>query len=322
MTPGDPGWQPNATTEVLLERARCLAWLRDFFRQHGVLEIETPLVSRFSVTDPHIDALAVVCAEADNHRYLQTSPEYAMKRLLAAGSGSIYQICKAFRAGESGGRHNPEFSMLEWYRVGFDHNALMAEVEALVCGYLGRSAAVHITYRELFQNHLGVDPLLASDDVLRTLARERVDTSFDAADRDTWLDLLLTELIEPKLAELGLVFIYDYPVTQAALARLGETSDGVQVAHRFELYVDGLELANGYHELCDPIEQRRRFARDNQVRVGLGKPAREADPSLLAALDAGMPDCAGVALGIDRLLMLKLGVESVHDVLTFDWMKS
>jgi lysyl-tRNA synthetase class 2 len=322
MTPGDTGWRSNATTEVLVERARCLTWLRDFFRQRGVLEIETPLVSRFSVTDPHIDALAVICAETDGHRYLQTSPEYAMKRLLAAGSGSIYQICKAFRAGESGGRHNPEFSLLEWYRVGFDHNALMEEVETLVCGYLGRSAALHVSYRELFQTHLGVDPLLASDDVLRRLARDRIDTSFDAADRDTWLDLLLTELIEPKLGELGLVFIYDYPMTQSALARLGPGSDGLQVAKRFELYVDGMELANGYHELCDPIEQRQRFARDNEIRLALGKPVREADSGLLAALDKGMPDCAGVALGIDRLLMLKLGTESLHDVLTFDWIKS
>lgn len=299
----------------LRARADTLAAVRAFFAARGVLEVETPLLGCATVTDPALAPLA--CAD----RWLQTSPEYAMKRLLAAGSGPIYQVCKAFRGGEAGSRHNPEFTMLEWYRTGFDLAQLMAEVAELVRGLLGEKPLEMLSYGELFQRHLGVDPHRASVGELEACARERLDYSGRASagrdeSRDTWLDLLLSHVIEPALA--GFVFVFDFPASQAALARLRQDGD-VAVAERFELYVDGLELANGYRELTDPAEQRRRFEADNAVLRARGEAERPVDERLLAALEQGLPDCAGVALGLDRLLMLKLGVDRIDDVLGFDW---
>ena len=253
---------------------------------------------------------------ASGDRWLQTSPEYAMKRLLAAGSGPIYQVCKAFRAGEAGGRHNPEFTLLEWYRPGFSLAELIEEVADLARAVLGNTLHRVVTYRELFRQYLGIDPFLVDAEELEGFARARLDYSGGAETRDTWLDLLLTHLVEPQLE--GLVFVHDYPASQAALARLRE-KDGVTVAERFELYVDGLELANGYFELIDPAEQRARFEADNRTLASRGEPARPIDEQLLAAMEAGLPSCAGVALGLDRLLMKKLGAERVQDVLSFDW---
>lgn len=304
---------PEPTPDRLRARAELLADLRAFFAQRDVLEVETPLLSRSTVTDP---ALAPVpCGD----RWLQTSPEYAMKRLLAEGAGPIFQVCKAFRAGEAGPRHNPEFTLLEWYRPGFDLRQLMEEVAELVCGALGDKPVKYLSYRELFEAVLDLDPHLATTAELESCARLRVDYAGGAESRDTWLDLLLSHVIQPSLA--GMVFVFDYPASQAALARRRRDGD-VEVAERFELFVDGVELANGYLELTDPAEQRRRFEADNAVLAARGEAPRPLDEQLLAALAAGLPDCAGVALGLDRLLMLKLGADSLADVLAFDWSRS
>ncbi len=299
---------------ALAGRAELLAQLRAFFAARGVLEVETPLLCSDTITDPAIEPIP--CGQASGRRWLQTSPEYAMKRLLAAGSGPIYQVCKAFRAGEAGGRHNPEFTLVEWYRPGFNLADLIEEVADLVQAVLGTTLHRVMTYRELFHQYLGLDPFTVGVGELEAFARARLDYSGGTENRDTWLDLLLTHLVEPQLE--GLVFVHDYPASQAALARLREEG-GITVAERFELYVDGVELANGYFELIDPAEQRARFEADNRVLAARGDAARPIDERLLAAMEAGVPSCAGVALGLDRLLMKKLGAERVQDVLSFDW---
>ena len=306
------GWQPGTSQAALAARAGLLTRVRKFFQQRGVLEVETPLLCAGTVTDPNITPIA--CAD----RWLQTSPEYPMKRLLAAGSGPIYQVCKAFRLAEAGTRHNPEFTLLEWYRPGFSLADLMDEVGELVSEILGRQHFQHCTYQKLFQDYLQLDPFTIDTASLETFARERLDISFEPDHRDVWLDLLLSHLIEPQLAERGLLFVYDYPATQAALARLREDGGHV-VAERFELYVDGVELANGYCELTDAAEQAARFARDNELLTQAGSAPREIDERLLQALGQGLPACSGVALGLDRLLMLLTGAASVADVLSFDW---
>jgi lysyl-tRNA synthetase class 2 len=312
-------WRPSADSGRLRARAELLAAIRTFFRERGVLEVETPLLCSTGVTDPAIEPLLVERgASVARPRYLQTSPEYAMKRLLAAGSGPVFQITKAFRDGEAGSRHNPEFTLLEWYRPGYDHHRLMAEVAALICHCLGDRPEQRITYRQLFLDCLGLDPFTASVEELQAFARARIEVGALAGDRDFWLDLLLSHLIEPQLSRRGICFVYDYPASQAALARIVE-SGGVAVGQRFELYVDGMELANGYHELTDAAEQRRRFDRDNARRREHGLPERPRDENLLAALAHGLPGCSGVALGVDRLLMLATGATDIRDVLAFDW---
>ncbi|PLW69277.1 EF-P lysine aminoacylase EpmA [Pseudohalioglobus lutimaris] len=316
------GWQPAATLDRLRQRAALLAHVRDFFCGRGVLEVETSLLCSSGITDPSIEPLRVQCGQSiTGTRFLQTSPEYAMKRLLAAGSGPIYQVAKAFRDGEAGPRHNPEFTLLEWYRPGFDHHQLMREVADLVLSYLGTQPVEYHAYRALFQQELGVDPLTAELDTLQSVARAELDVGGLSGDRDLWLDLLMSHLIEPRLIGRGLCFVYDYPESQAALARVSEV-DGMSVGHRFELYVNGLELANGYWELGDAVEQRRRFVADNQRRCVAGQNEQPLDEHLLAALAAGMPDCAGVALGLDRLLMLGAGCEDIRQTLAFDWSRS
>ena len=250
--------------------------------------------------------------------YLQTSPEFAMKRLLAAGSGPIYQITKSFRDGEAGRRHNPEFTMLEWYRPGFDHHGLMDEMDELLATVLGSPTADRLTYAAAVQRHAGFDPHLAPLDEIR----KRVDSAvpglteqLEPDNRDLWLQLAMSELVEPQLGRGRPTFLYDYPATQAALARI---RPGPQdVAERFEVYIDGLELANGFHELADPLEQELRFRADLAERRRRGLPAVPIDHNLLAALSAGFPDCAGVALGIDRLVMLATGATSISEVIPF-----
>ena len=238
-------WQPGADLDALRQRAAVLASIRAFFEARGVLEVETPLLCTTGITDPSIEPLLV---ERGNSlaapRYLQTSPEYAMKRLLAAGSGPIFQIAHAFRDDESGRRHNPEFTLLEWYRPGLDHHALMDEVGQLVEGLLDRQGSKKYSYRDVFREFVGLDPFLASAAQLEAAAREATDPGSLHEPREFWLDMLLTHVIEPALAGPGLVFVYDYPAAQAALARIVEV-DGVAVGQRFELYVDGIELANG-----------------------------------------------------------------------------
>jgi len=315
-------WQPSAELYALQARAALLQQVRAFFADRQVLEVETPLLCSSGVTDPAIEPLVVESGDSlAAPRYLQTSPEYAMKRLLAAGSGPIFQLARAFRDGEAGARHNPEFTLLEWYRPDFDLARLMDEVADLVCQCLGDMPCHRRSYRDWFVDLLGLDPMLASVAELEAFARSELDPGRMSGGRDLWLDLLVSHLLQPRLAELGMCFIYDYPESQAALSRV-DVVDGVVVGRRFELYVNGLELANGYHELADPAEQRRRFELDNLRRREYGLSERPLDEYLLAAMEHGLPDCSGVALGIDRLLMLQAGASDIRDVLAFDWSRS
>lgn len=314
-------WRPGVDRAVLEARSVLLSDLRAFFSARGVIEVDTPLLCRHGVTDPAIENLCVPrgAAVGDAPRFLQSSPEYAMKRLLAAGSGPIYQLGKAFRDGEVGPRHNPEFTLLEWYRPDWPLSQLIDEVLELVGSVLGLSGGARFSYRDLFIEHLAIDPLAADAAALAACARARGLGDALSLDADAWCDLLLSHVIEPALPQ-GLVVIEDYPPSQAALAEL-VTVDGREVAARFELYVNGLELANGYRELRDPEVMRERAAADNRRRLAAGQDAREPDPLLLDAMVAGLPPCSGVALGVDRLLMCRLGVSRLQEVLPFDWQR-
>lgn len=320
-------WRPSASLQLLRERAGLLGRIRDFFREAGVLEVETPVCSRFGSTDPALQSLLSLYtgpgAPGGQRLYLQTSPEFPMKRLLAAGSGPIYQICKVFRDGELGRRHNPEFTLLEWYRPGYDHHRLMGEVAELVNRVGKRSLPVEkLSYREAFQRLLQLDPHTATLSELEAaaLAREVPGSETLRLDRDGWLDLLLTHRVEPDLGRHGMTFLYDYPASQAALARLSPGNP--PVAERFELYLGGIEIANGFHELGDVSEQKARFAADNRRRRELGLAIVAMDERLLESLDEGLPGCAGVALGIDRLLMYLQGCTEIRQVLAFDFSRA
>lgn len=322
-SPGQ-GWEPAAALQVLRLRARLTARVRHFFAQRGVLEVETPVLSAFAATAPHLDSFDVGYrgprAPNAGRLYLHTSPEFPMKRLLAAGSGSIYQLCRVFRDGEAGARHNPEFTLLEWYRAGYSLRQLIDEVELLLrsvlAGIRELPPAQHCSYRELFRQHAQLDGLTATAAELRDCLEthgHRAPAGVDAADLDAWRDLVLTHVIEPRLT--GLVFVSDYPASQATLARIRPGDP--PVAERFEGYLDGIELANGFHELADAAEQRRRFEQDNAARARAGRPAMPPDEALLAALQAGLPDSCGVALGFDRLVMAAAGAARIEDVLAF-----
>jgi lysyl-tRNA synthetase class 2 len=316
MTDERNHWRPTATLDALRARAAVLAATRRFFDERGVLEVETPALSAAAVTDLHLHSVACRLDLDDRRpRYLQTSPEYAMKRLLAAGSGAIYQICKVFRDGERGRRHNPEFTMLEWYRPGFDHHRLMDEVDELLQAVLGVAAGERISYADAFRRHAGVDPHAASDGELRSRVAALGVAGVEELDRDDLLNLLLSHVVEPRLGAGRPSFLFDYPASQAALARV--RAGDPPVAERFEVFLDGLELANGFHELADPGEQRRRFEADLDERRRRGLPEVAIDERLLAALASGLPDCAGVALGVDRLVMLKIGFRDIADVIAF-----
>lgn len=318
-------WKPSASLQQLQVRARVLAQIRDFFARRQVLEVETPLMCSSAVTDPYLNPIPVLYQSTAtsnlDYYYLQTSPEYAMKRLLAAGSGSIYQIAKAFRAEEAGRLHNPEFTLLEWYRVGFDQYALMDEVDDLLTLILKTPKARRISYEALFKEYLGLNPHHTTIHALQACAeRHTITLSEQAAqdlDVDAWLDILMTHCIEPKLGFDRPVFIDDYPASKAALAKLRTREDGVLVAERFEVYVQGIELANGYHELTDPSVQRQRFEADCSVRRAMDRPLIPIDHALLKALEAGLPPCAGIALGIDRLLLLKEGLHDLSQTFSF-----
>ena len=315
-------WKPSASLAMLKTRARLLQRIRAFFQAREVLEVETPLLSSAAVTDPHIESYAIQDPQHGKPRYLHTSPEFAMKRLLAAGSGSIYQLCKVFRQGELGQRHNPEFTMLEWYRLGFDHQQLMAEVDSLLRelldGYLTLGESRRLTYRDAFVQYAGLDPHTSTIKQLQAKVQQLgIDVSgLNDTEKDPWLDLLMTHVVEPALPRDCPVFIYDYPASQAALARIRQ--DDPPVAERFELYIYGMELANGFHELTDAQEQRQRFEADNRARQAAGLDPMPIDAQFLAALEAGLPACAGVALGFDRLVMLVAGAKSISEVLAFD----
>lgn len=312
-------WQPSAEILTLRERAKMLAAVRAFFAEHGVMEVDTHCLSQAAVSDPFIDSLEVVFSThpgAEEQRYyLQSSPEYAMKRLLAADSGPIYQLAKAFRNGEVGRQHNPEFTMLEWYRPRFSLEQLMDEVQALVTVLLGLQHWERLSYRDLFKRFVGVDPHQASIEELQALLEPHFECPFSDERKDTWLELVMSYLIEPKLIEPVLVF--DFPASQAALAEVVEDGQGVQVAARFELYAGGMELANGYQELRDPAEQAKRLEADDKVRDSLGLPRRPLETRLVSALESGIPACAGVALGFDRLLMVKVGASNLKEVIPF-----
>jgi lysyl-tRNA synthetase class 2 len=316
-------WQPTAPLANLRARAALIARIRAFFAARGVLEVETPALAGAAVTDPHLASLRARYTgpgfPGGRDLYLQTSPEFAMKRLLAAGSGPIYQLGKAFRDGEAGRLHNPEFTLLEWYRPGFDLPALMDEVEALAADLLGSGPRFERrTYRELFRHHLQIDPFTASIAELRDCARRNGvarSGELPLQEIDAWLDLLLTHCIEPQLGRDAPCFVHDYPPSQAALARV--RAEDPPVAERFELYIRGVEIANGFRELTDAAEQRVRFERDRARRREAGLPDVRPDELVLAALAHGLPDCAGVALGVDRLVMIVLGAKSIAEVIAF-----
>ena len=304
-------------------RARVNAAIRGFFAERGVLEVETPILSAAGNTEPNIDSFTTTfsghVSAGPRLRWLRTSPEYPLKRLLAAGLGDCYELGRVFRNGEAGGRHNPEFSMLEWYRVGWGHHRLIEETVSLVRQLLAlvdRQARMEVlTYRELFQRHVGVDPFTASLQQLQApLAGIQIDG--EGLSRDDWLDLLMTHRIQPAFSNQVLTVVHDWPASQAALARIrpGEPP----LAERFELYLGPYELANGYHELNDAAEQRARFARDHAVRSERGAVLPPLDQALLASLDA-LPACAGVAVGVDRLLMCLLDTAAIADVLALDF---
>lgn len=310
-------WQPATDHPMLEDRAAMYRAIRAFFEERRVLEVETPLLASAIGTDPALDPVRASLSSGGSVRdyFLQTSPEFPMKRLLASGSGPIWQLCKAFRNGEAGRRHNPEFTMLEWYRPGFGLPELMTELDALLAVLLDFAPAQRITYSELFRRYLDIDPLTASLDELKACASNAFETAFDSDNPDHWCDLLFSHCIEPELKEP--VFIHDYPPSQAALATLVEDAQGRNVAQRFELVAGGMELANGYFELTDAKTQRQRFEADLARREAEGLPRYAIDENLLAALAHGMPACAGVAVGVDRLLMLQQGVSDIRDVLAF-----
>ncbi len=307
-------------------RARLYAAVRGFFAERGVLEVETPVMSAAGNTEPNIASFTTdFSGRTDGGprtRWLRTSPEYPLKRLLAAGYGDCYELGRVFRDGEAGQRHNPEFTMLEWYRVGWDHLRLAEETAALVriaLALVGRDARLEtIPYRELYRERLGVDPFLASDHVLRNALGE-VQVDPRGLVRDDWLDLLMTHRLQPAFDPGVMLAVHDWPASQAALARLRDTGEGFAVAERFELYLGTVELANGYHELQDATEQRQRFERDLELRAGRGHSRPRLDERLLAGLAHGLPACSGVALGVDRLLMAMLGTDRICDVLAFDF---
>lgn len=306
-------WRPTATLSALRERSVFLNKVRQFFAEREVLEVDTPLLCARAVTDPYIQAFA------SDGKFLQTSPEYAMKRMLAAGYGSMYQICKAFRQEEIGRLHNLEFTMLEWYRVGFDHHQLMDEMDALIQILLDVKPARRFSYQEIFMEMVGINPHTVDIPTLQACAlKHGIDltpAAMQGLNVTDWLQILMSHIIEPKLIGPTAWMIYDFPLAQAALAKLVPGDN--PVAARFEVYMQGVELANGYHELQNPSEQAKRFAADNLRRQQQKLHTMEPDQRLLSALEAGLPECAGVAMGLDRLLMIKLQANSLAEVMSF-----
>lgn len=308
-------WQPSATLGTLRKRAELLSEIRRFFSERRVLEVDVPLVGSSTVTDVYMQVARAQVTGRDC--FLQTSPEYFMKRLLAAGSGDIYYLGKAVRDDDVGRRHNPEFTMLEWYRLGLDDHKLMLEVAELIAALGVTTPCAFKRYQDLFKQATGLNPHLCRDDELRVKAQELVDISWKDADRATWLDLLFTHTVEPSLS--APTFVYDYPVAQSALARVETNEDQISVAKRFELYWQGVELANGYWELIDPDVQRQRFNADLEARSSQGLEIPEVDQKFLSAIEAGLPECAGVALGVDRLLMVLGGYKCIDEVMAFSF---
>ncbi len=321
-----PDWRPAASIEMLRLRATVVQRLRAFLDRFGVLEVETPALSASATTDFHLCSMTSRFtgpgAAAGRDLYLHTSPEFPMKRLLAAGSGSIYQLCKVFRDGEAGRLHNPEFTLLEWYQLDCDHHTLMNQLallaDAALTGFVALAPPEKLGYREAFLRHTGVDPFSGSAAALINWAEHHgihAPDALSADDLDGWRDLVLTQGVEPHLGRGHMTFLHDYPASQAALARVRPGNP--PLAERFELYLEGIELANGFHELADASEQGRRFDADLVRRRTAGLPQVPRDERLLAALSHGLPDCAGLALGVDRLVMLACGARDISTVIAF-----
>ncbi len=305
----DIHWSTPASLSNLRKRANLIQQIRHFFEERQVLEVETPLLSSTTTSDPHIQSMKI------QQYYLQTSPEFAMKRLLPSGIGPIFQICKAFRDDEIGRLHNPEFTMLEWYRPGFDHHRLMDEVNDLLSLLLNTPRAIRKTYQQTFRDALNIDPLTATTDDLKHLSSQHHLDYLDIHDKDTWLDLLFSHCIQPKLGFSQPYFIYDFPASQAALSKIRQ--DNPPVAERFEIIINGMEIGNGYHELTNPLEQEQRFIEDNMKRIALGHPTVPVDQRLIAALDNGFPESAGVAIGVDRIVLLACKATSLSEIMCF-----
>jgi len=311
-------FRPTASWDNLRLRAGLLRKTREFFHRHGLLEVETPLLSADTVVDRHLDPFHVTAESSGQELWLQTSPEFCMKRMLADGARAIYQITRAFRQDELGPLHNPEFTIVEWYRVGDGPDEAMQLLADLCQTLLDCGPVQRISYAEAFERHVGLNPHTADTEMLvRTVEQHAIQrpSSLSVDDRDGWLDLLLVELVEPHLGNTAPVIVYDYPASQAALARI--RPDEPPVAERFELYVAGIELANGYHELVDPAELERRNAQSNQQRLADGKRPLPEQSRLIAAMQSGLPSAAGVALGFDRLVMLAAGATRLDAVIAF-----
>lgn len=314
---------PTASLENLRLRAQLLRRLREFFDGHGFLEVETPVLSADTVVDRHLDPFSVVIQPASAVRserryWLQTSPEFGMKRLLVAGATAIYQVTRAFRQDEQGPLHNPEFTMVEWYRVGDGLAEGMQLLSDLGETLLGRGPAERITYCEAFKRYADLDPHTITNEALISAVKAAgidAPASMSPDDRDGWLDLVLVERVQPRLGEKRPAILHDFPASQAALARV--RPDDPPVAERFELYVAGMELANGYHELLDPAVLRDRNAESNRLRLADGKPSLPEDSRLLAAMEAGLPPSTGVAMGFDRIVMLAAGAQRLDEVIAF-----
>lgn len=320
--PPSTDWRPTASLTQLQRRAAIMATLRQFLTSRGYLEVETPLLCQHTVTDPYIDSFYVpytITPNSTRQYALQTSPEYAMKRLLAANYGPIYQISKAFRHESAGRWHNPEFTMLEWYRPGYTHNQLIVEVDALLQTVLNTPPACIMTYRALFQEHVAIDPFHTTlDSLLAALTQHSVQLSEPASLTITdALQLLMSHCIEPHLGQTQPCIVVDFPAEQAALAQLAQRDESHTVAERFEVYVKGVELANGFHELTDAKQQHARFEANQAQRQAQEKYVPTIDRYFISALEAGLPQCAGVALGVDRLVMLATGATHIQDVIPF-----
>lgn len=322
-------WQASASHEILLERALMLRNVRAFFDNRGVIEVETPLLSHYSTTDPHLDSLR--SRFRDQPCYLNTSPEYAMKRLLADWKKPIYQICKAFRDDELGPNHNPEFTMLEWYRPDYDSVKLMAELAELVTNLcrlskfylMDKVQFKSLSYQQVFEDFVGINPHQTTSSECYQLAKSNnveIPLGLGVDDElNDWLDWFFMQLVLPAFKKNAFTFLYDYPASQCALAKIAKNKQRILVAKRFELFFGEIELANGFFELTDAAEQLKRFQHENKLRKQTGKAQGKIDENFIAALSSGLPECSGVAMGLDRFLMVLTNTSSIDQVLSFSW---
>lgn len=320
-------WRNSGSVADLKLRAQVYQFIRQFFSQLKVLEVETPMLSEAGNTDPNIASFHLQFSgpqSAGNaHRWLRTSPEFALKRLLASGFGDCYELGRVFRNGEFGGKHNPEFTMLEWYRVGWNHQQLIDECLELVQGIFQlqnrQLSVLRYSYQELYIKFVGINPHECSDSKLMALIEKKTKIDFEGMNRDDYLNLIMTHFIEPQLPETQLTVVFDFPASQCALAKIRH--DAIPVAERFELYLGSFELANGYHELTDSVEQARRFTQDLVTRKQREDILPDQDMRLLQALK-NLPECAGVAMGIDRLMMALLNKKEISEVIAFDFSRA